>query len=376
MRTILHIIRKELIQLRRDPKMFPLIFISPVLQLLILGYAVNLDVSNIPLAVCDMDNTRMSRELVTRFTSSGTFAIAGYASGINDVDHYLDDGHASVALVLPRGFEAGIAGHRPVQLQVIADGSESNSAGIGLGYASMIVAAYSRGIILESFSRLRNAGLKPARVNPEFRVWYNPALRSRNFLVPGVLAMVLMLMTMLLTSLAVVREKELGTLEQLIVTPIKPYELIIGKLAPFTFLGLADVVLVLLVATLWFHVPLKGSIPLLFALCLVFEIATLGLGLLISTVSRTQQQAMMTSQFFIMMPMIMLSGFVFPIENMPRVIQPITYLMPMRYFLVIVRGIFLKGVGFRELWPQALSLFVLGVAILSLSVVRFRKKLE
>jgi ABC-2 type transport system permease protein len=375
MRTIFHIIRKEYLQLRRDPTMLRLTFLSPVIQLLILGYAASLDVSRIPLVVCDMDHTRSSRELTTRFTSSGTFTLVGEVPSINDIDHQIDDGHASMALVLPRGFGAGIAGNRTVQVQAIADGSESNSAVIGLSYASIIVAAYSQAIGLKAYTRLRNAGLKLASVSPETRIWYNPAVKSRNYMIPAVLAMVLMLSTMLLTSLAVVREKEIGTMEQLIVTPIKPWQLLIGKLAPFSILGLIDIIIVLAIATLWFHVPLKGSIPLLFLLCFIFELTTLGLGLLISTVSKNQQQAMMTSQFFIMQPMMQLSGFAFPIENMPKVIQFVTNFIPLRYFMSIIRGIFLKGSGIRELWPNALALLIFGLVIFIISVNRFQKKL-
>jgi ABC-2 type transport system permease protein len=376
MRTILHIIRKEFIQIRRDRRMFIMSFISPVLQLLILGYAANLDVKDIPLLICDQDVSRTSREFVSRFTSSGSFKIVGYVESPNQIDRPIDNGYASMALVLPHGFESDILARRTVQVQAIADGSESNAAGIGLGYAAQIVARYSQDIMLQQFSRLGAAGLRPVTVTPQIRVWYNPALRSRYFMVPAVLAMVLMMMTMLFTSLAVVKEKEVGTMEQLMVTPIRPFQLIIGKLAPFMVLGLADVLLVILVAVFWFHVPLKGSVLLLVGLCLVFEIATLGLGLLISTISRTQQEATMTSQFFVMQPMMQLSGFAFPIANMPKAVQVITLIMPLRYFMTIVRGIFLKGVGLQSLWRDALSLLVLGLVLLTIAISRFRKKLE
>jgi ABC-2 type transport system permease protein len=373
-RTILHIIRKEFIQIRRDRRMFVMSLLSPVIQLVILGYAANLDVNNIPLLVCDQDHSNASREFVQRFTSSGQFRLVGYVESPDAVDGPMDRGAASLALVVPPGFQNGILSHKTVQVQAIADGSESNSAGIGLGYAALIVGQFSQQILLDAFSR-SGLRLKLPSINPQVRVWYNPTLRSRNFMVPAVLAMVLLMMTMIFTGLAVVREKESGTMEQLIVTPIKPYQLIIGKLAPFAALSLVDVVLVLIVATLWFHVPLKGSIPLLFALCLVFEIATLGLGLLISTIAKTQQEATMTTQFFIMQPMMQLSGFAFPIANMPKVVQFITYFLPLRYFMTIIRGIFLKGVGMASLWRDALSLFVLGCVILGIAISRFNKRL-
>ena len=374
MRTILYIMRKEFIQIRRDRRMFIMSFLSPVIQLVILGYAANLDVNNIPLLVCDQDRTADSREFVERFTSSGQFRLVGYVQTPDDIDGPMDKGAASLALVLPRGFENDILAHRTAQVQAIADGSESNSAGIGLGYAALIVGQYSQKILLAAFNRT-GAGLRPASINPQVRVWYNPTLRSRNYMVPAVLAMVLLMMTMMFTALAVVREKEAGTMEQLIVTPIRPYELIIGKLAPFAVLSIVDVVLVLVVATLWFHVPLKGSVPLLFLLCFVFEIATLGLGLLISTVAKTQQEATMTTQFFIMQPMMQLPGFAFPIANMPVVVQFVTYFLPLRYFMTIIRGIFLKGVGMASLWRDSLSLFVLGLVILTVAISRFRKRL-
>jgi ABC-2 type transport system permease protein len=228
--------------------------------------------------------------------------------------------------------------------------------------------------MLQTLDRI-GVTFRPATVTPQIRIWYNPTLKSRNFMVPAVLAMVLLMMTMSFTSLAVVREKETGTMEQLIVTPIKPYQLIIGKLAPFSALGIMDVVLVLIIAMFWFHVPMKGSIVLMFGLCFVFEIATLGLGLLISTIARTQQEATMTTQYFIMQPMMQLSGYAFPIANMPKPVQAITFFLPLRYFMTIIRAIFLKGVGLAVLWRDALALLVLGLAILGVAISRFRKKL-
>ncbi len=294
---------------------------------------------------------------------------------MDQVDRYLNDGHASIALIIPRGFGDKMAGGGTAGLQVIADGSESNVAISALNYAAVIVGRYSTRIVLD---RLDRAGvpLKPVQVQTEARVWYNPELKSQNFMVPGLLANLLMIMTMMLTSLAVVKEKENGTLEQLIVTPIRPVQLILGKLVPFILIGFIDIIMVLVVALLLFGLRVRGSMLLLFGLSGVFLLSTLGLGLLISTLSKNQQQAMMTSTFFVMTPMIVLSGFVFPIENMPRIIQYFTYLMPLRYFFVIVRGLFLKGSGLAELWGQALILLGFGVAILGLSALRFRKRLE
>jgi ABC-2 type transport system permease protein len=374
MKTILHIIRKEFIQFRQDRKMFGLSFIAPVFQLLVLGYAATFDVSKIPMVVCDYDNSVSSRALIRNFTSTEYFRVVGYYDKTSEIDNQLDDGHASIAVVIPRGFEKKIGSGQSAPLQVIADGTETSSAGIGLNYAYIIAASYAQNIVLESLVK-RGSVTMPARTSAEFRVWYNPELKSRNFMVPGVLGLLLMVMTMMLTSLAIVKEKELGTLEQLVVTPIKPYQLIIGKLAPFFVIGVIDVLLVIFFASFVFDLPVKGGALLLILLSLIFLMTTLGLGLFISTISRTQQQAMMTTIFFFMMPMMFFSGFVFPIENMPSIIQYVSYLIPLRYYFVIVRGLFLKGVGMDILWTQALALLIFGGFILSMSVMRFRKRL-
>lgn len=374
MKTVFHIIKKELLQLRQDRKMFGMSFLAPILQLIILGYAASLDVSDIPIVVCDLDKSEQSRSLVTSFTSTGYFTVVQHVDQIDEVDPLIEHGRASIAVIIPRGFARHIGSGTSAPVQLIADGSETTTSGIGMSYASIIVGRFSQDIMIESLQR-QGVSRLPARVSPEFRVWYNPELKSRNFMVPGVLGLLLMVMTLILTSLAIVKEKELGTLEQLVVTPIKAWQLIVGKLAPFLVIGMIDVVLVVGVATLFFALPVKGGFWLLLLLCLVFLMSTLGLGLFVSTISKTQQQAMMTAIFFFMMPMIFFSGFVFPIENMPLVIQGISYLMPLRYFFVIVRGLFLKGVGINILWPQALALLVFGTIILTMSVLRFRKRL-
>jgi ABC-2 type transport system permease protein len=294
---------------------------------------------------------------------------------MDEVDRFLDHGDAAMAFVIPRGFGDGLAGRREASVLLIADGSESQSASIGVNYGTMIAARYTQKIILEALEKAESIGPRPVVVNPELRVFYNPELKSRNFMVPGVLGLILMIMTTTLASLGIVRERESGTMEQLIVTPIRPYQLIVGKLLPFVLIGLVDTTFVITVARAWFGIPIRGSIALLFALCVAFMLNTLGIGLFVSTISRTQQQAMLTSLFFIM-PQIVLSGFVFPVENMPRFFQYVTTVIPIRYFFVIIRGIMLKGAGWPELWSQAAALLVLGTIILSLSVSRFRKKLD
>ena len=374
MRTIFHIIRKEFQQIRQDRKMLVVSIIAPIFQLIILGYAASLDVKEIPLLVLDLDRTSVSRDLVSRFTNTEYFRIVSESDKLEAIDRELDDGDAKLALVIPHGFARDLGAGRLAPLQLIADGTETSSATIGLNYASMIISRFSQDVLIDGMLK-RGIVRIPSRVLSEPRVWYNPELRSRNFMVPGVLGLLLMVMTMILTSLAIVKEKELGTLEQLVVTPIRPHQLIIGKIAPFLLIGIVDVLLVVAVAAFVFALPVKGGVGLLLALCLVFLMTTLGLGLFISTISRTQQQAMMTAVFFFMMPMIFFSGFVFPIENMPKIIQYVSQLIPLRYFFVIVRGLFLKGVQLDILWPQAMALVIFGVVILSLSVMRFQKKI-
>jgi ABC-2 type transport system permease protein len=332
--------------------MFGISFIAPVLQLIILGYAATFDVSNIPTVVCDFDNSPSSRELIRSFTCTEYFTVVGYFDKTSDIDNQLDDGHASIAIVIPRGFEKKIGAGQSAPLQIIADGTETSTAGIGLSYASIIVSQFSQNILLESFIK-RGLVTLPARVSAEFRVWYNPELKSRNFMVPGVLGLLLMVMTMLLTSLAIVKEKELGTLEQLVVTPIKPYQLIIGKLAPFFIIGVIDVILVVFFASLVFSLPVKGGALLLLFLSLIFLMTTLGLGLFISTISRTQQQAMMTAIFFFMLPMMFFGGFVFPIENMPTIIQYVSLL-----FYHSARSVF-KGSGIGYLVAAGIGIVYL-----------------
>ena len=374
MKTIYHIIVKEFIQFRRDKRMMMLSFMAPVLQLIILGYAATTDVKDIPMVVYNQDKSATSREYINQLVTSGYFVIEHEVHALADIDALIENGKVWMALVIPPDFSDNLLARKPASVQIIADGSDANSAGISLSYASQITAKYSQTIVAKTFERTPQA-LRPALVDTETRVWYNPELKSRNFMVPGVLAMVLMIITMTLTSLGVVKEKEIGTLEQLLVTPIKPYQLIIGKLLPFAVIGVVDIFLVLFVTRWWFAVPLRGSVPLLFGLSGLFLLTTLGLGLFISTISKTQQQAMMTAQFLFFMPFIYLSGFTFPIENMPQTIQYLTLGIPLRYYIVIIRGLFLKGVGIAELWPQALALGIFGTVILTLAVWKFKSKL-
>lgn len=370
-----HMLIKEFLQIFRDPKMRGIIFVMPVLQVLIFGYAVTLDVENIKTAVYDLDNSVASRELVARFERSGYFDVVKHVSSVAELRRLIDRGKVAAAVQINSGFGDDLRLGRTAEVQLIVDGTDSNTAGVVLDYSGKIAMQLSQEVLITRFTRVRGAFETPGRVQLETRAWFNDNLESRNFYVPGVIAIVVMLITLMLTSMAVVREKEIGTIEQIMVTPITSVEFILGKTLPFALIGFVDVVLVTLVGVFWFEVPIQGSLVLLFVATSLYIMSTLGIGLLISTVSRTQQQAMM-SAFFFYFPAVLLSGFMFPIANMPQVVQWLTYLNPLRYFLVVVRGIFLKGIGPEILWPQMLALTVLGVATLWLAASRFQKTLS
>jgi ABC-2 type transport system permease protein len=374
MRRVRFLIWKELIELRQDPRLFGIVIVAPLVQLFMLAYAATTDVRNVPVVFADADRSSSSRELIARFDGSPSFTVAGVVAGTNQLDGYLERGEAWIAVSIPPGYHRAIVAGQTARLQVIADGSDANSAGISMSYATGLIAAHAGDLIERRAAGGLIGGPAGGAIEPRVRVWFNPRLESRDFMIPGIVALLLLVVTTNLSSMGIVREKELGTLEQLNVTPLTRSELIIGKLVPYGLVGLIDVVLVLSVAILWFHVPMRGSLPLLFGMTLIYLLTTLGLGLLVSTISSTQQQAMMTSTFFFLMPMVLLSGFVFPIENMPAPVQSFTYLLPLRYFLVILRSIFLKGVGLEVLWPQALALAGWGVGVLALAIARSTKR--
>lgn len=379
---IREIVRKEFLQALREPRMRAVLFVPPMLQLIIFGYAVNLDVENAQMAWMDQDRTPQSRELLARFQGSGRFEVRAVPRDEAEAGRLLDHGDVqAVVRVLP-GFARDLERGHTAAVQILVDGANSNTASLVSSYASRIVAAFSaEELAARQKARLMAraasgpANLAMPTVNARARVWFNPDLRSRNYFVPGVMVNIIMLVTLMLTALAIVREKEIGTMEQLMVTPVRPIELMIGKTLPFAVVGLLDVLLVTGVALAVFRIPFRGSPLLLLAASVPYLLTTLGAGLYISTISRTQQQAMMASTFFAM-PAFMLSGFAFPIHNMPEIVQYFTYLNPLRYFMEIVRGIFLKGAGFSVLWPQILALTVYGVAIVLLSTARFHKRLD
>jgi len=365
---------KEFKQVFRDPRMRTVIFISPLLQVLIFGYAATTDVKNIPTAIYDLDNSPESRDLIRAFSYSKYFNIKYYVSDDRRARELIDRSKANVLLRFNRGFGSDLEGNKGAKIQLILDGTDSNTAGIVLSYANRIVQKYS-------YSRLQNYAsivLQHEAVFPgvdlKERAWFNENLESKNYYIPGVIAMIVTLTSILLTSMAIVREKEIGTMEQLIVSPIKPIELILGKMAPFAVISFIDLIFIAGIGVLWFKVPIRGSIPLLIGATSIYLLTTLGVGLFISTVSSTQQEAAMT-MFLFLFPANLLSGFTFPITSMPEIIQHLTLLNPLRYYLEILRGIFLKGVGINILWPQILALLIIGTSVITLSSLRFHKRL-
>ena len=370
-----HMLVKEFIQALRNPRMRAMIFVTPVIQLFLFGYAVTTDVRNIALAVYDLDQSIASRELASRFVRSGYFDLVESVAEPARVQELLDRGEARAVLQFNRGFQETLDAGRTAQLQLLLDGTISNTAGIVLSYSTRIVNRYSRELLDSRAARLLGTPPRTAKVELETRAWFNEDLESRNFFVPGVIAMIVTLTSLMLTSMAVVREKEIGTMEQILVTPIRPAELILGKTIPFAVISYVDVIGITLIGVLWFDVPVRGNLLLLLFSTGLFLLTTLGLGLLISTVSQTQQQAMMGA-FFLYLPALLLSGFIFPIAAMPEVFQWLTLLNPLRYFLEIIRGIFLKGIGADILWPQMAALTALGVATLGMATRRFQKTLQ
>ncbi len=374
MHVLFRIVVKEILQLRQDRRMLPLLFLAPVVQIVVFGFAVNTDVTNVPLVLVDGDRSARSRDLVRRFTGSGYFVLVGSEEDSGGIDEWLVTGRAQLALVIGAGYGRKAESGGTPEVQVIADGTDSMSATIALGYASSIVKGEEARLVASRLAESKRAA--PGRIELVPRVWYNPDLLSRWFYVPAVLALVLMLMTMLLSAMAVVREKEIGTMEQLIVTPIRSWQLLVGKLLPFGVIGIIQVFLVTAVTVWGFGVPLRGSFWLLLGLTMLFLLNTLGLGLLVSTVVRTQQQAMMTATFVFTVPMVYLSGLIFPIENMPPGIQLFTRVIPLRYYANVIRGIFLRGSGLDVLWPEALTLAAMGASILTVAALRFRKRID
>jgi ABC-2 type transport system permease protein len=375
---------KESYQTLRDPRSRAILFGIPLIQLILFGYAVNLDVENARIAWMDMDQTPESRELMAAFKGSPYFKITAVPQDNSEIQGFMDHGSVQAVIRVLPGLSRDVKRGSVASVQILVDGTNSNTASIISSYANQIVAGFAGAVMAgQKNTRLVPATAKTGGAVPfvipvltaQSRVWFNPDLKSRVYFVPGVIVNIIALVTIMLTAMSIVREKEIGTMEQLMVTPIRPFELIMGKLLPFAIVGIFQVALVVVAALLIFRIPIRGSILLLFACAVLFLLSTLGVGLFISTISHTQQQAMMSS-FFFFMPAMLLSGFAFPIRNMPVSVQFLTYLNPLRYFMQIVRDLFLKGTGVESFWQQMVALTVFGVTILGLSALRFRKKLD
>lgn len=374
------ILTKELLQAVRDPRLRFLIIFPPLFQLVAFGYAANLDLHHIPMAIYDEDNTSVSRDLALAFSSSGYFNFKTAVRNDRHMTELIDRGDVQAVLHLGPDLAQRVKSGRTALVQIIVSGTNSNTASIVQSYSAQIIERFNRDKLQKkldqtpSLSRVLPAGAEGMSA-PEIRVWYNTALSSRNFYIPGIIALVIMVATLNLTAMSVVREKEIGTMEQIMVTPIRSFEFIMGKTIPFALIGIFQVALVTTAGVFWFGVPMRGSLLLLFVSLLIYLTSFLALGLLISTVSRTQQQALLTT-FFITFPTILLSGFIFPIRNMPLPIQFVTYFNPLRYFLVVIRGIFLKGNGLAILWPQLAALLVIAALTMTLAVRRVTKTLD
>jgi ABC-2 type transport system permease protein len=374
---LMAVMRKELRQAFRDKRMAAMLLVAPILQLVVLGYSVDLEVDHIPTVVADQDRSVQSRELAAAFVASGTFERHADVLVPEDASRMLERGEAGAALLIPPGFSRDLQRGVPTQVQVLVDGTDPNRAQIASSAASQFLLDRAAGaslsaLQLRAFSQGRE--LRPAQVRLVPRVPYNPRLKSAVYMVPGVAAMVLLIITTIVTAMGLAREREVGTMEQILVTPLKPAVLLVGKCLPFALVGLVVVPGILTAGSYLFEVPIRGSLLVLFVGTLLYLMSTLGAGVFISTISRSQQQAILGG-FFFLMPAILLSGFMTPIENMPWWIRPITYLNPVRYFLVIMRNCLLKGAGFAELAPQMAALALFGATILTVASLRFRKQL-
>lgn len=373
---IITLLIKEFIELRRDRWSLFRLTVPTIIQVIIFGYAATFEVFGVSTALVDLDHSQESRELISRFTFSTRFHIREVAQTQSDVKAAVDGGDVAVAIVIHPGFAEYLRKGQAAPVQVVVDGTNSNTALIALGYVNEIAAKFAQDYTTDLAQRLHGVqGARAFQVVIEPRPWYNPDLNSRWFFVPGVIATLTLVIVVNLTSFAVVREREVGTLEQIMVTPVRPLEFVIGKAIPFFFVGFGVVVLIAAIATLWFQVPFAGNPLTLLLGTFLYLFSVLGIGLLISTLCKTQQQAFVTN-FFVVNPMFTLSGFSFPISSMPEALQWVTLIDPVRYYLIVIRGTFLKGVGLAELWPQMLALAFLGGATLTACVFRFRKSLD
>ena len=373
---IIPIVVKEFLELKRDKGARFLLVVPPIIQMLLFGYAATFEVYHVSTSVLDLDHSQESRELIARFTSSNRFDVVKVAQSQREINDTIDSSDAAVALVVHAGFAELLRKGQGAPLQVIVDGTNSNTALIALGYINTIATAFAQDYATDLAQRVQGVqGMRQVQVTVEQRPWFNPDLNGRWFFVPGVIGTLTLVTIVNLTAFAVVREREVGTLEQIMVSPIRPAEFIFGKTIPFFIVGLGEVALVVTVGVLWFQIPFVGSALVLLLGTALYLLSTLALGLLISTVCTTQQQAFSTN-FFVLNPFFILSGFSFPISSMPQVLQWFTYINPLRYYLVVIRGTLLKGVGVSVLWPDFAAMAILAFVLLTLSILRFRKTLE
>ncbi|MGC1403354.1 MAG: ABC transporter permease [Thermodesulfobacteriota bacterium] len=364
--------RKEFIHIFRDPRSLGMGVAIPMIMLILFGYALTLDVDKVPLVIWDQNRSQASREFISHFLGSRYFSLQGYVDRYPEVEKAIDSRRAMVSLIIPTDFSGRLSAGKTAKVQLIVDGSDSNTATIASGYAEVIVSTFSQDIVLEHLKkRGGNAPVIPFELRP--RVWFNADLESRNYIIPGLIAVIMMVIAALLTSLTVAKEWEQGTMEQLISTPVKSQELIVGKLLPYFCIGLFDVLLAVLMGEFLFHVPLRGNVALIFVQAAVFLIGTLSLGLLISIVTKSQLLASQLAMVATFLPAFLLSGFAYPIRSMPRVLQWITYLIPAKYFVTLLKGIYLKGVGPRVLWVEGTFLAVFGLAMFVLANKKFKK---
>jgi len=375
MQQILFLIRKEFIQVFRDRAMIFIIFLMPLIQVLLLGSAVSTDIKHIKTIICDLDRTPSSRELIRRFQHTKYFDIQSIESSRKNTVQYIDQGRATIMIVIPTRFEKDLTRKHSPKVQILVDGQDSNSSLIAMGYANRIVQAFSLEKLQNSLTSNPKIFRQIHLVAPETRIWYNPNLEAKNYMIPGIVVVLLTAITTLLTALGLVREKEIGTLEQLMVTPIKSYQLMIGKTVPFAILGLFEISFAIAVAKLWYQIPIRGNLLLFFGFSFIFMFTTLGVGIFVSTISKTQQQALFLAWFFMVFAILM-SGFMFPIENMPKLMQYLTYINPVRYFITIVRELFLKGSGLSYLWLQGLIMTIFSIVIITFSAIRFQKRVS
>jgi ABC-2 type transport system permease protein len=374
LRRLAAVAKKECLHILRDPRSLYISIALPMMLLLLYGYALTLDVDRVPMVIWDQSETTESRELISRFTGSRYFTARSFVSSYKEIEHAIDTRQALAALIIPTEFAQLLGGGDPTPVQLIVDGTDANTATLALGYAQVVTLIYSQEIILQKVRQLRGQVLT-VPLDVRARAWFNPDLESKNYIIPGLIAVIMMVISALLTSLTVAREWETGTMEQLISTPVKGPELITGKLIPYIFLGLLDVLLAVLMGEYLFHVPLRGNVALLFTMATVFLAGSMSLGMMISIVTKSQMVASQAAIVVTFLPSFLLSGFIFAISNMPTVIQWGTYLIPARYFITLLKGIYLKGIGLEVLALEAVLLVLFGVIVVLLANFKFKRKL-